>query len=79
VPYLCGGLALRYRPGYIVVWNDGRGWDDPLMLAVEVSGYAGKDAEAKKAATEQRWVPGVNRLKRYGRWAFSDAGIAVVA
>jgi type III restriction enzyme len=52
--------------------DDGHGPDDLLHLVVEIKGYRGEDAKAKKEAMEVFWVPGVNRMKSYGRWAFME-------
>jgi len=43
-----------------------------LHLVVEVKGYRREDAKEKKATMETYWVPGVNNLKQYGRWAFAE-------
>ena len=50
--------------------DDGR--DDPLHLVVEIKGYRREDAKDKKATMETYWVPGVNNLGRFGRWAFAE-------
>ena len=71
-PYRFGSEARRYRPDFIVVVDDGRGEEDPLHLVVEVKGYRREDAKEKKAAMETFWVPGVNRLGTFGRWAFAE-------
>ena len=52
--------------------DDGRGPSDPLNLVVEIKGYRREDAKEKKATMETYWVPGVNHLKTYGRWAFAE-------
>ena len=72
VPYQSGGMSRRYLPDFIVLLDDGRGPDDPLHLVVEIKGYRGEDAKEKKAAMEAYWVPGVNRLGGFGRWAFVE-------
>jgi type III restriction enzyme len=70
IPYLLGATPKRYVPDFIVRIDDGR--DDPLNLIVEIKGYRGEDAKEKKATMDVYWVPGVNRLKTYGRWAFAE-------
>ena len=70
VPYLHGSEVRRYIPDFIVVLDDGR--EDPLHLIVEIKGYRGEDAKEKKSTMETRWVPGVNNLHDYGRWAFAE-------
>ena len=72
VPYRAGSEARRYRPDFIVLVDDGRGSDDLLHLVVEIKGYRGEDAKDKKATMDACWVPGVNRDRRYGRWAFAE-------
>ena len=72
VPYLFGGVPRRYVPDFIVLVDDGRGEDDLLHLVVEIKGYRGEDAREKKSTMESYWVPGVNHLGAYGRWAFAE-------
>ena len=72
VPYLRGSEPHRYIPDFIVLVDDGRGEDDPLHLIVEIKGYRGEDAKVKKATMETYWVPGVNALGTFGRWAFAE-------
>ena len=72
VPYRLGGEARTYIPDFIVLVDDGRGEDDPLHLIVEIKGYRGEDAKDKKRTMETYWVPGVNALSTFGRWAFAE-------
>jgi hypothetical protein len=51
---------------------DGHGIDDPLHLIVEIKGYRREDAKEKKSTMDTYWVPGVNHLGSYGRWAFAE-------
>ena len=41
-------------------------------LVVEIKGYRGEDAIEKKSTMDTYWVPGVNHLGSYGRWAFAE-------
>ena len=50
--------------------DDGR--ESPLNLVVEIKGYRGEDAIEKKNTMEAYWLPGVNALGQYGRWAFAE-------
>ena len=70
VPYVMGGKKRVYRPDFIVLVDDGH--DDPLNLVVEVKGFRGEDAKVKAETMETRWVPGVNHLGAFGRWAFAE-------
>ena len=72
VPYRSGSQSRIYIPDFIVDVDDGRGEDDPLHLVVEIKGYRNEDAKAKKLTMETYWVPGVNNLRQYGRWAFAE-------
>ena len=45
---------------------------DPLHLVVEIKGYRREDAKEKKSTMDTYWVPGVNHLGTYGRWAFAE-------
>jgi len=72
IPYRYGSESRVYRPDFIVLVDDGRGDDDPLHLIVEIKGYRREDAKEKKSTMETYWVPGVNNLKQYGRWAFVE-------
>ncbi len=72
VPYKNGPENRKYIPDFIVLVDDGNGKDDPLHLIVEIKGYRGEDAKEKKLTMDNYWIPGVNNLKQYGRWAFAE-------
>jgi type III restriction enzyme len=72
VPYRYGSTLRKYLPDFIVLVDDGHGADDLLHLVVEIKGYRREDAVEKKATMDTYWVPGVNHLKQYGRWAFAE-------
>ena len=72
VPYRYGSERRIYRPDFIVKVDDGRGDNDLLNLVVEIKGYRGEDAKEKKSTMDTYWVPGVNHLGEYGRWAFAE-------
>ena len=50
----------------------GRGTEDLLNLILEVSGQKKKEKAAKVQTTKAMWVPGVNNLGTFGRWAFLE-------
>lgn len=70
VPYLFGSTPRKYLPDFIVQIDDGQ--PDPLNLVVEIKGFRGEDAIVKAQTMETYWVPGVNNLGSYGRWAFAE-------
>ena len=72
VPYRYGSETRKYLPDFIVLVDDGHGADDPLHLVVEIKGYRREDAKEKKSTMDTYWVPGVNHLGSYGRWAFAE-------
>lgn len=72
VPYRYGSETRKYLPDFIVLVDDGHGPNDLLHLIVEIKGYRGEDAVEKKSTMDTYWVPGVNHLGTYGRWAFAE-------
>jgi type III restriction enzyme len=70
VPYLAGSQPRKYLPDFIVRVDDGR--PDPLNLIVEIKGFRGENAKEKANTMRAYWVPGVNNLGKYGRWAFAE-------
>ena len=70
VPYLMGSTPKRYVPDFIVQVDDGR--PDRVNLIVEIKGYRGEDAKKKANTMRAYWVPGVNNLGKFGRWAFAE-------
>lgn len=72
VPYRHGSAMRRYLPDFVLLVDDGRGPEDLLRLVVEIKGYRREDAKDKKNAMNAYWIPGVNNLKSYGRWAFAE-------
>ena len=69
-----GATPRRYRPDFIVQVDDGdgKGGGEPLSLIVEIKGYRGEDAKEKANTLRAYWVPGVNNLSKFGRWAFAE-------
>ncbi len=70
VPYLMGSTQRKYIPDFIVRIDDGN--PEPLNLIVEIKGYRGEDAKEKANTMRAYWVPGVNNLGKFGRWAFAE-------
>ena len=69
VPYRIGRGVRRYSPDFLVRANIG---GEILNLVLETKGYRGLDAQLKADAMHSLWVPGVNSLGGYGRWAFAE-------
>ena len=72
VPYRYGSEVRKYLPDFIVLVDDGHGPGNLLHLVVEIKGYRREDAKEKKSTMDTYWVPGVNNLETYGRWAFAE-------
>ena len=70
VPYLMGTTPRKYLPDFIVQIDDGQ--PDLLNLIVEIKGFRGEDAKEKANTIRTCWVPGVNNLGKFGRWAFAE-------
>ena len=72
VPYRHGSEQRTYVPDFILKVDDGRGNGDLLNLVVEIKGYRREDAKDKKQTMDAYWIPGVNNLGGFGRWAFAE-------
>lgn len=72
VPYRWLSENRRYLPDFVLRIEDGRGESDLLNLIVEIKGYRGEDAKEKKSTMDTYWIPGVNNLGKFGRWAFAE-------
>ncbi len=72
IPYTCDGRAGNYYPDLLVKLDDGRGLADLLNLLLEVSGQKKREKDAKVQTAKTLWVPGVNNLGTFGRWAFLE-------
>lgn len=70
VPYRFGSETRTYLPDFIVLVDDGQ--VEPLHLVVEIKGYRREDAKIKKETMATYWIPGVNNLGQFGRWAFTE-------
>lgn len=70
VPYQHGSITRKYLPDFILHVDDGH--VDLLNLVIEIKGYRGEDAREKKQTMDTYWIPGVNHLGTYGRWAFME-------
>lgn len=70
IPYLDGGVTRRYLPDFLARIDDGG--DAPLNLVLEVKGLRDESDKAKAETTRELWVPGVNALGGFGRWAFAE-------
>ena len=72
VPYRFQGERRMYWPDFILLVEGGQGTEDLLHLVVEIKGYRREDAKEKKNTMTTYWLPAVNRLGGYGRWAFAE-------
>ena len=70
IPYQFGSDARLYYPDFIVRVDVGTG--EPLNLVVEIKGYRFEDAKDKALTAKNYWIPGVNRLEKYGHWDFLE-------
>ncbi|WP_410482795.1 BPTD_3080 family restriction endonuclease [Sphingomonas sp. A2-49] len=69
IPYLDGGTMRRYLPDFLVRLDTGT---EPLHLVLEMKGQRDESDKAKAQTARDLWVPGVNALGGYGRWAFAE-------
>lgn len=69
IPYLDGGAMRRYLPDFLVRLDAG---SEPVHLVLEMKGQRDESDKAKAQTARDMWVPGVNALGGYGRWAFAE-------
>jgi len=72
IPYTLAGEERSYTPDYLIHLDDGRGPADPLHLILEVSGQNRPDKTIKAETARDLWVPAINNLATYGRWAYTN-------
>lgn len=72
IPYTHNGEQHSYIPDFIVRIDDGNGEENPLNLIIEVTGHDYEAKSAKRETAANLWVPAVNNLGEYGRWAFLE-------
>lgn len=73
IPYLVNGRNRQYFPDFVLRVRGRKG--EECNLIVEVSGYSDDDLghkDIKRYTAEECWVPGVNQLGSYGRWAYLE-------
>ena len=70
IPYLDGGTMRRYLPDFIVRLD--AGGPEPIHLVLEMKGLRDESDKTKAQTARDLWVPGVNALGGYGRWAFAE-------
>ncbi len=66
VPYRLGGEPRQYLPDFLVRLRSG------TYLVVEIKGLRDAEDAAKADTMHSQWIPGVNNLGRFGRWAFLE-------
>ena len=72
VPYKMEESLKIYVPDFVMVIDDGKGREDPIYVVAETKGYRREAAVAKATTMNSYWVPGVNNLGHFGRWAFIE-------
>lgn len=68
VPYLKEGEPHRYLPDFLIRLDA----PEPTTLVVELKGYRRGDAMLKAQTMQNKWIPAVNRIGRFGRWGFAE-------
>lgn len=68
IPYLKEGEQHMYRPDFVLRLDT----PDLTTLIVEVKGARDATDAIKAETARHKWVPGVNHLKRFGRWGFVE-------
>lgn len=73
IPYVLNGEQHEYNPDFLIKIEDGHGPADLLHLILEGSGREKREKKEKVATARGLWVPAINQLGRYGRWAFYES------
>ena len=69
VPYTEGDTHRVYLPDFIARVDTGG--QEPLNLMIEVKGLRRPDDAGKSTAARDYWIPAVNNVGEYGRWAWA--------
>lgn len=73
IPYMADTEEHYYMPDFIAVCTTPKG--EEVNLVIEISGFSNDKLghkDEKRFYTENYWLPAVNGLKDYGRWAFIE-------
>ena len=70
IPYNDGGVMRRYIPDFLARLDTGD--QEPINLVLEMKGQRDESDKAKAQTAREMWVPGVNALGGYGKWAFAE-------
>ncbi len=70
-------ISLSALTGFVSVFRLGDRYrcavpDDSLHLIIEVKGYRHENVKLKSETMRTQWVPRMNNLGTYGRWAFEE-------
>ena len=68
IPYLLEGEPKLYRPDFLIALDT----PEPTTLIIEAKGFRDAKDRLKAETTRHQWMPGVNTLGRYGRWAYAE-------
>lgn len=68
IPYLKEGEHHMYRPDFLLRLDV----PELTTLIVEVKGARDATDAIKAETARHKWVPGVNQMKRFGRWGFVE-------
>ena len=71
IPYVRDGAERQYFPDFIARIAV-KGGETPVNLIIEVKGYRREDAKEKRSTMETYWIPAVNNIGTFGRWAFAE-------
>ena len=66
IPYFQGAEPHEYYPDFLVRLDNG------TNLILETKGFKNEHVNDKKSTAENYWIPSVNRLGTFGKWAFAQ-------
>jgi len=70
IPYEYKGISRQYIPDFIVRLT--KTDEEVLNLIIEVTGKKDDKKAIKVKTAREMWIPAVNNIERYGKWAFLE-------
>lgn len=70
IPYKDGETSREYFPDFIVKARSNAQGEEFVNIIVEIKGMKNEKVKLKKETIEEKWIPGVNSMRQFGRWIF---------
>ena len=70
IPYQDGETSREYLPDFIARVKTNSSDEELVSIIVEIKGMKNEKVKLKKETIEEKWIPGVNAMGKFGRWRF---------